>query len=355
MAVEVLENLAKFPHCILLTRVGQFYEVWLIEVIDVISIFTNIPQSYFDQATEVARLLDIKLTSRRWGGGAIAFCGFPLKHLNKHLKTLVQDQKRFVAMCEEFPKPRSPDSSKVCFERRVTRIVTPGTLIDEPFLNQFENNYLLAVSTASSTLNEGSDFVGELGLAWIDISTGEFFAKRIAAKHLRDELVRIGPKEIVLEQQLFHNPQHPLRQLISEERLFTSYISSTPPPSETLIVEQTGSDDLSSQTDPSAALLKIELSPEESQAVQLLTTFLHTNLIEHMPRLPSPSREAIAGRMQIDAYTIKSLEIREGIREGGTAGCLLSVIKRTVTSSGTRLLARWLCKFVPPLRVASLT
>ncbi len=61
-------------------------------------------QSYFDQATEMARLLNIKLTTRKWGGKRVFMCGFPLMHLDKYLKVLVQQNKRFVALCEEFPR-----------------------------------------------------------------------------------------------------------------------------------------------------------------------------------------------------------------------------------------------------------
>src|SRR5262245_41534938 len=97
-------------------------------------------------------------------------CGFPLMHLDKYLKILVQQNKRFVSMCEEFPRP-SPETKG--FDRRVVRIITPGTLIDEPFLNQYENNYLLAISpsTLSSAAEPGQENL--TGLAWIDISTGE--------------------------------------------------------------------------------------------------------------------------------------------------------------------------------------
>lgn len=156
LATEILENLAKFPHCILLTRVGQFYE------------------SYFDQAAEVARLLNIKLASRKWDNQIVLMCGFPLVHLQKHLNTLVQQNNRFVALCEEFARP-VPPGTRPLFDRRVVRIVTPGTLIDEPFLNHYENNYLLAISSdASHSLEEHDD----VGLAWIDVSTGEFFTDR---------------------------------------------------------------------------------------------------------------------------------------------------------------------------------
>ncbi|GJE85972.1 MutS family DNA mismatch repair protein [Phanerochaete sordida] len=325
LAKEVLENLVKFPHCILLTRVGQFYE------------------SYFSQAAEVARILNIKLTSKRWGGERVPMCGFPLMHLNKYLKILVQDNSRFVAMCEEFMRSRVL-GPKAGFDRRVTRIVTPGTLIDEPFLNQYENNYLLSLFTPSSADREDSAIQERpIGLAWIDVSTGEFFAKGIALSNLRDELVRIRPKEVVLEQSIFHDPAHPVRQIVAEERFFVSSICQpAQSQDDILFAEHAGADDLTSEMESLTPAFKIALTQEESQAVQLLTAFLHANLLEHMPRLPSPSKEASAGRMQIDAHTIKSLELRETMREGGTAGSLLSSIKRTVTNGGTRLLARWL-------------
>lgn len=302
-------------------------------------------QSYFNQAAEVARLLNIKLTSKRWGGERVPMCGFPLMHLNKYLKVLVQDNNRFVAMCEEFMKSRVL-GPKAGFDRRVTRIVTPGTLIDEPFLTQYENNYLLSIHAPPAACGAGdTELENSVGLAWIDVSTGEFFAKSTATSLLRDELVRIRPKEVVLEESIFRDPSHPVRQIATEERFFISHCL---PPAQSqnnvLFAEHVGSDDLTSQMEPQAPAFNIVLTEEESKAVQLLTVFLHANLLEHMPRLPSPSKEATAGRMQIDAHTIKSLEIRETIREGGTAGSLLSTIKRTVTNGGTRLLTRWICK-----------
>lgn len=265
-------------------------------------------------------------------------------HLNKYLKTLVQDNNRFVAMCEEFVKSRAL-GPKGGFVRRVTRIVTPGTLIDEPFLNQYENNFLLAVYTGPPDLTENS-WITALGLAWMDVSTGEFFAKDISIGSLRDELARISPKEIVLADTVFNDLSHPVRQVTAEEGYFVS--SASPPDSAAqpaLLADRSGSDDLTSQAEPSTPAFQLVLSSEESGAVQLLTAFLHVNLMEHTPKLSSPSREAAAGRMQIDAHTIKSLELRETIREGGTAGSLLSVIKHTVTNGGTRLLARWICTY----------
>ncbi|KII93351.1 hypothetical protein PLICRDRAFT_49405 [Plicaturopsis crispa FD-325 SS-3] len=325
---EILDNLAKFPHCILLTRVGNFYE------------------SYFDQAAEVAKILNIKLTQRTWDGHRILMCGFPLMHLDKYLKVLVQQQNRFVAMCEEFP--RNPAlGPKGGFDRRVVRVITPGTLIDEPFLNQYVNNFLLAVSSAKAlTADEDSPSVDCVGLAWIDVSTGEFFAKVSTLQGVRDEVARIGPKEIVLDKALEGNDSHPIREALMEEDNFVSYIL----PAETSVPLASGNttpqhdtDDITDSREDSGSISISTLTTAETSAIQLLTTFLHAHLLEHMPALGTPNREATSGRMQIDSHTIKALEIREGMREGGTTGSLLSVVKRTITSGGTRLLSRWLC------------
>ncbi|KAI0778013.1 muts domain V-domain-containing protein [Trametes elegans] len=330
LATEILDNLVKYPHCILLTRVGQFYE------------------SYFDQAAEVSRLLNIKLTKKTWSGQRILMCGFPLMHLNKYLKQLVQEHNRFVAMCEEFPRDPAI-GAKGGFDRRVVRIVTPGTLIDEPFLNPYENNYLLSVVPADSPPPiDASPAVypssHPVGLAWIDVSTGEFYTKNTTLSGLRDEVVRICPKEVVLDERISKEGLEPIQRVLAEEGCFVSYYAPRAVQSpDVTSLGQSNPDELTLEVQNAEGLPPAPLVDEESRAVELLTAFMHANLMEHMPSLSSPAREATSGRMQIDSHTVKALEIREGLREGGTTGSLLSVVKRTVTTSGTRLLARWLC------------
>jgi DNA mismatch repair ATPase MutS len=271
-------------------------------------------------------------------------CGFPLVHVDKYLKVLVQQNNRFVAMCEEFP--RFSDKGVKEFDRRVVRVITPGTLIDEPFLNPFENNYLLAISSGDDSVDSGDGFIG---LAWIDVSTGEFFSRPSSYDSLRDELARIGPREVVLDRQLEAKKSHPVLQALTEEDNFVSFVSL----SEDMNGKSVSSSAVKHIPDMSTPPLPIEeaqiplpisLSPQETAAINILTTYLHANLLEHMPILSSPDQESTSSRMQIDSHTIKALEIREGIREGGTKGSLLSVVKRTITSGGTRLLARWLCE-----------
>ena len=325
--------------------------------------YSSSQQSYYDQAAEIARLLNIKLTSRPYNKGRIPMCGFPLVHLDKNLKILVQQNKRFVAMCEEFPQ-YLPGQLKPEFDRRVVRVVTPGTLIDEQFLNQYENNYLLSISSFDappSYYGGGNDTSKAVGLAWMDVSTGEFFVESSTYDGLRDELARIGPKEIVLDKYLESRPSHPIRMALIEEGNFVSYISSSDGSIPNHSAGHGPGGDLTAVDRESLTTSISALTPLETSAISLLTTFLNANLLEHMPRLSLPNREDNGGRMQIDAHTIRALEIRGGATEGTTHGSLLSVIKRTVTSSGTRLLARWLCIYSillasdiysPPLRFA---
>ncbi|KAI0304636.1 muts domain V-domain-containing protein [Russula brevipes] len=317
LATEILENLSRFPHCVLLTRVGQFYE------------------SYFDQAAEVASLLNIKLTSRKWDSQTVLMCGFPVIHLQKHLKTLVQQNYRFVALCEEFARPVSP-GARPSYDRRVVRIVTPGTLIDEPFINHQENNYILAISAAASpSLTEHDD----AGLAWIDVSTGEFFTRSTTIENLYDDIVRIRPREIVLPKKMESTDPCPVRAIVRGECNAISYSNTTTPVYPQSLPQPVPVPGVSvNARHPTVS----NLSSQESSAVSLLTGYLQSTLLEYAPRL-ALQKEVIEARMEIDAHTLKSLEIREGANEGRSVGTLLSCVKKTVTSGGARLLSRWLC------------
>lgn len=293
-------------------------------------------QSYFDQAAEVSSLLDIKLTSRKWDNQSVLMCGFPVIHLQKHLKTLVQQNHRFVALCEEFARP-VPPGTKPSYDRRVVRIVTTGTLIDEPFLNHHENNYLMTINPATSSPTEHD----ELGLAWLDVSTGEFFTKSTTVECLYDDIVRIHPREVVLPGKTKSVDPCPIRSIVRGECIVISYFdTATPTHLQPLPHVPDASLNARRPTTPI-------LSSQESSAVALLTSYLQSNLLEHMPNLSAPRRETDEARMEIDAHTLKSLEIREGVHGSGGIGTLLGCLKRTVTSSGTRLLSRWLCTSHP--------
>lgn len=352
-----MANLARFPKCLLLTRVGQFYEVKNVQLLN--RFLLTCFQSYFEQAPTIASLLNIKSTQRTFSKARVPMCGFPLTHLDRYLKVLVQDHNHSVALCEEFPRPWV-DGQPAGFERRVTRIVTPGTLLDESFLDPHENNYLLAIHGA---LEPSLCFAAEhesVGLAWIDVSTGEFFSRVDRYSAIRDVLVRLSPREVVLDSTFESLPEHPIRQMLLEEGIFISYSSLTPL-EESVVLDAdlaTSSDDLTvikdtsiHQGDVSEPDVRGGESPQasrpESSAITLLTSFLSSHLMEHMPTLGTPRCEgtdALAGtsRMSLNASTLTALEIKSR-SSGSTEGSLVSAVRRTVTAGGTRLLSRWLC------------
>ena len=260
-------------------------------------------------------------------------------HLDKYLKILVQQHNRPVALCEEFRKPRDPGDdfgSKPTFERRVVRILTPGTLIDEPFLNPYENNFLLAIANVDAAPQS------DIGLAWIDVSTGEFFTRSTSLESLKDHVARISPREVVLERGFESCPGHPILNALQESHCAISFISEA---SASPAVGVTYSSEIVDDVvDPGLSNESSNVfSVAEASAITALNSFLQSHLLEHAPTSLRPLREGLSQRMQIDAHTLKGLEIRESIREGGTSGSLMSSIKRTVTTSGTRLLSRWLC------------
>ena len=258
-------------------------------------------------------------------------CGFPVVHLDKYLKVLVQTNKRHVALCEEFPLPRDPASqpnSKILFERRVTRVLTAGTLIDESFINPYENNFLLAISCEET--NEKKE--PEAGLAWIDISTGDFFTESIQLSSLSDQIIRIRPAEVVLHDELKSLASHPVNVALAEEDCPVSYTRGDEPCSSSSLIM------------PNYGSTEEFISTLESSAIKLLNSYLLANLMETKPSNLTPIRSALKNRMQIDGHTLKALEIQETIREGGKKGSLLSCVNKTVTSSGSRLLANWICE-----------
>jgi DNA mismatch repair ATPase MutS len=253
--------------------------------------------------------------------------GFPVPQLDRYLKILVQTHKRSVAMCEEFRRPGQTEK----FTRKVTRILTPGTLIDEPFLNPFENNYLLAISTCATSKS--------LGLAWIDVSTGEFFSETSELASLPDDLARIKPSEVVLchGTSCTHNNQ--VTSILKEEKYHVNFAQPTK-----LRTPSKPSNTFSESDNIMGGESNLAFSEEEGKAISLLTTFLRDHLLDHMPEMVSPSRLKRGSRMLIDAQTIRSLEIKESMNGEGITGSLISTIKRTVTQSGTRLLTRWICR-----------
>lgn len=196
----------------------------------------------------------------------------------------------------------------------MTRIVSPGTGIDEGFVKGEEMAFVLAVGVEES---------GKVVLAYRDISTGASFTRSSSIEGLRDDMLLVSPKEVVVEEGLAGSEMGKrVMEVIKGEveregiMLSTTDLAASPAP-------------------PSATI--------DSSAERILLSYLASNLPSAPPPRIKPHEIDPTTIMQMDAVTLKSLEIRESLR-GGTKGSLLSTVKRTVTPGGARLLAERLCR-----------
>jgi len=157
---------AKHASDILLFRLGDFYEM------------------FYEDAKVASKVLGIVLTARTKGDSKIPMCGIPYHSSQSYINRLLKAGHR-VAVCEQL---QDPEEAEGIVERGVVRVITPGTLVEESILEEKKNNYLAAA------VNDGA----KTGLAWVDLSTGEFRLADLPGDRLPDELVRLSPSETLL-------------------------------------------------------------------------------------------------------------------------------------------------------------
>lgn len=276
--------------------------------------------------------------------------------LDKFLKILVQDLNQYVAIAEEFPNDAIAKikSGGNLFERKVTRVITPGTLIDENFMDPYAHNYILAIhmaDAATSNLDNmqstpSNDNVAStttsVGVAWLDLSTGQFQTQSTTDSMLSSVITRIGPREIVLDNALSNvTRQHPIFIALAEDQRLVTFVSRS-----------SMTADFKGSTGTSNALRELEhgeaFSSEERAAGARLLDYIDARLLENNLELQSPVRYSPEENMIIDKNTMRALELKQTLREpGATKGTLLHAIRRTITKSGARLLEERLCKLCP--------
>jgi DNA mismatch repair protein MutS len=318
----VREYTEKYPTCVLLMQVGDFYEL------------------YEQHAANFASQLDLKLTKKEITTGTIVhFAGFPLRSLDRYLEILVNRVKANVALCEQYTTVSGH------IKRKITRIITPGTLVEEQFLDAHEYNYLLAIDIENQST----------GLAWIDMSVGDFNMQSSDLLQLEDDLARIRPREILLPAWLENQVDHPIHQILQKSN--RSAVTFRP---NEIYDAVSGRLNLSAMTEnwTDASLLTtqsnfMDLEPEmesptfsdlEVAAAQTLMDYVDSTQLGRHPKLQKPIKFDPQEVLRIDSSTMTSLEIISSIREGKKADSLLGVIDCTSTSAGSRLLNRWLGK-----------
>ena len=274
--------------------------------------------------------------------------------MDRYLKILVQDLNKHVAISDEFIND-APNRAKgeLQYTRRVTRIITPGTLIDEHFMDPWENNYLLSIHVDPKTFEKekavikspGSSNVSsvltlprtEVGLAWIDLSSGDFVTQTTDIASLPSAVARIKPREIVLDS-VFENAEH--SRIVSILQEDGHIITFQEPTHKTLKVK----DWIPMLEDVVDDFDLANFTPGEVAAGGSLLHYVKHQLLGSRTQLQAPVRHQAEDHMSIDKNSLRALEIRSTMRDGAHEGSLLHSLKNTVTKSGTRLLSQRLCE-----------
>ncbi|KAF9109420.1 DNA mismatch repair ATPase msh1 [Mortierella sp. AM989] len=310
---QILELEATYPDCVLLVRVGEFYEL------------------YDHNAVEYGHLLGLKMGAKVFAGQSVPFTGFPVRNLDRYLEMLVGKHRLKVALCEQFQDDQENGSR--LFRRSVHRIVTPGTLIDEQFLNQAENNWLLAVS---------SDKTNRLGLSWLDLSTGDFFTQETTLASFENDLARIRPREIILNSNLREFPEHKILQ--ATQNLGSAVVSFEDMRSSAQMGKLRQNEILKEAEDQlgfDPEYLEPFSNREQSACLSVLRYVNHTQM-GRRPVVQQPIEWQDGSTMKIDKNTIEALELVRTLRDAKRIGSLVYYLDRTKTQAGSRLLVDWL-------------
>ena len=302
MMAQYLEIKAAHPDALLFYRMGDFYEM------------------FFEDAVNAAEALDIALTKRgKHDGEDIPMCGVPVHAAEGYLLTLIRKGFR-VAVGEQLESPAEAKKrgSKSVVKRDVVRLVTPGTLTEDSLLEARSHNFLVSYS----------ELRDEAALAWADISTGAFHVMPIARVRLSPELARLAPSELIVADGAIYDATRPLAD---EYKIPLTPIGKA-------------SFDSAAAEKRICALFNVgaldgfgTFSRAEVSAMGALIDYLEITQKGKLPLLQPPIQEAQDRVVQIDASTRASLELTRSL-SGGRAGSLLSVVDRTVTPGGARLL-----------------
>ncbi|WP_120633111.1 DNA mismatch repair protein MutS [Ruegeria sp. EL01] len=301
MMVQYLEIKEAHADALLFYRMGDFYEM------------------FFEDAVNAAEALDIALTKRgKHNGDDIPMCGVPVHAAEGYLLTLIRKGFR-VAVCEQMESPAEAKKrgSKSVVKRGVVRLVTPGTLTEDALLEARRHNFLAAYAEVRD----------EAALAWADISTGAFHVMPLTSVRLSPELARLAPSELIVADGSEKTLQEPVRDLgISLTPVGRSSFDSTAAEKRICGLFHVGALDAFGN-----------FGRAEVSAMGALIDYLEITQKGKLPLLQTPLKESEDRVVQIDAATRRNLELTRSL-SGGRAGSLLSVVDRTVTPGGARLL-----------------
>lgn len=310
MMAQYLQIKKEHQDYLLFYRMGDFYELFL------------------DDAVIASKALDIALTKRgKLDSQDIPMCGVPFHAYESYLAKLIRQGYK-VAICEqvEDPKEAKKRGAKSVVKREVIRLVTAGTLTEEPLLDAKKNNFLLTLAKVNDTL----------GLSWLDISTGDFYLQEVLLK-AKDEgvvlagiLSRLNPVETVISDAYLQNPQ--IFNVLNDYRDQLSVLPQA----------RFNSENAKKRLETVFKVEAVEafgnFTRAEITAAGVLLDYVENTQKGKIPLISKPVKVTESQIMEIDGATRRSLELVEALT-GDKNSCLLGVIDRTVTGAGGRLLA----------------
>ena len=302
---QYFEIKEKHPGTILLFRVGDFYE------------------TFADDAVLVSKELGITLTKRNNGGDQTPLAGFPFHALDSYLPKLVKRGHR-VAICEQTEDPdEAKKAGKKVVNREVTEVTTPGITLSDKLLDHKKNNYIASVIWAGGTA----------GVAFSDISTGEFALSQVSKDELDTLLQSLQPAEILLKKKLKNNLPSEVESYnitFIEDwvyegdygyRLLTDHFK-------THSLKGFGVEELQIAHVAAGSLLHYMQETQKSSLGHLRKLYAYEN----------------SDYMALDGSTKRNLELTSSLQEGGTEGTLVSILDSTLTAMGGRLLRKWIMR-----------
>lgn len=296
---QYLEMKQKHPDAILLYRVGDFYE------------------TFSEDAITASEILGITLTKRANGyASTVELAGFPHHALDTYLPKLIRAGKR-VAICEQLEDPKL---TKKLVKRGITELVTPGVALSDNVLNHKENNFLAAINFGKSNI----------GVAFLDISTGEFLVAEGNNDYIDKLLTNFSPKEVLI----MRGAKSKLETSFSAK--FLAYELD-----DWIFTEDAAEERLLKQFETKTLKgFGIGKMPDAIVAAGAILYYLditkHTQ-ISHINRLSKIEENKY---VRLDRFTVRNLELVESFSEDGKS--LLNIIDRTVTPVGARMLHRWI-------------
>ena len=305
MMKQYMEIKQKCPDTILMFRLGDFYEM------------------FFEDAIVASKDLEITLTGRECGQAERApMCGVPFHAADTYIARLVAKGHK-VAICEQMEDPKSV---KGIVKRDIIRIVTPGTIIDDALLNSRKTNYMASVCRIGN----------DCGVTFVDVSTGELLGTTLyddaSCDKLINELARFAPVEIALGGNSYQNKKiTEYIQSRSDALTFTyEYTEVEKDAREILFSQLKNSNDVSESLlkISTAALINYILETQKAKMAHIHTINIYT------------SQEFV----DLDAATVRNLELVETMRDKTKRGSLFWVLDNTKTSMGTRMLKQWILR-----------